>query len=667
MKFDLVSDFTLCGDQPKAVDALVKNIKQGSKAQVLLGVTGSGKTFSIANVIKRVNRPALILAHNKTLAGQLFQDFKRFFPNNAVEYFVSYYDYYQPEAYIARSDTYIEKSMLINKEIDKMRLSATRSLIERRDVIIVASVSCIYGLGSPEYYAAMVLVLQITSRKHRREEILIHLLHMQYTRCDGDFISGTFRVQGNTLEIFPSYEDTICVCIEFGEEDSIEALYLVDSLTGKRQERINEINIYPGSHHVTPPEVRLKAIDSIRQELKERMAFYESVGDFVARERLFQRTTYDVEMIKEVGFCKGIENYSRHFSQAPPGAPPSCLLNYFPDDYLLIIDESHQTLPQMKAMYNGDRARKQTLVDFGFRLPSAFDNRPLKFEEAFKFFHQTIYVSATPAPWEEEQAGGKIVEQLMRPTGIPDPEIETRPSTGQIDDLIEEIRKHTRERNSRVLVTVLTKKLAEEVTLYLSNIGVKTCYIHSDVDTIERMNILKDLRIGVYDVLVGINLLREGIDLPEVTLVAILDGDKEGFLRSTTALIQTAGRAARNSEGKVIVYADKMTRSLEAAISETSRRRGLQHTYNQLHGITPKTVIKALAEGLYAEKKEPTASPEQETIADIVLLPELEFFKRKKRYERLMKKAVKEYDFDEAARYRDLIFRYRDAELQRSS
>jgi excinuclease ABC subunit B len=570
MEFKLKSDFLPCGDQPQAIEKLVAGINAGQKSQVLLGITGSGKTFTMANVVERVQRPTLVIAHNKTLAAQLYQEFKSFFPDNAIEYFVSYYDYYQPEAYIARTDTYIEKDMAINDKIDKMRLSATRSLLERSDVLIVASVSCIYGLGSPEYYREMNLILT-RGEKRRRDEVLLHLVEMQYKRNDMDFARATFRVRGDVLEIFPAYEEDLALRVEFFD-DEIERLSEIDPLTGKVKRRIESATIYPSSHHVTPEEVRLHAITTIRQELQERTEYFENEKMYVEHQRIKQRTMYDLEMLKEVGTCKGIENYSRHFSKRSAGDPPPCLIDYFPSDFLLIIDESHQTIPQMHAMCNGDRARKQSLVDFGFRLPSAYDNRPLKFEESYKRFHQVVYVSATPSPWEITEAGGEVIEQVIRPTGLLDPEIEIRPAEGQVDDCLGEIREHV-QKGGRVLVTVLTKRLAEELAKYFAELDVKVKYLHSDIDTIERIQIIRDLRTGVFDVLIGINLLREGLDMPEVSLVAILDADKEGFLRSQTALTQTCGRAARNVNGRVIMYADKMTESIRRTIEVTNARR----------------------------------------------------------------------------------------------
>ncbi|WP_075882948.1 excinuclease ABC subunit UvrB [Candidatus Protochlamydia sp. W-9] len=664
--FQLHTEFEPCGDQPEAINQLVASILQNKRSQVLLGITGSGKTFTMANVIAKVQRPTLILAHNKTLAAQLYQEFKTFFPHNAVEYFVSYYDYYQPEAYVPRTDTYIEKDMSINDKIDKMRLSATRSLLERSDVIIVSSVSCIYGLGSPEYYRGMNLTLS-QGQMRRRDDILLHLVEMQYKRNDFEFIRSTFRVRGDVLDIFPAYEEDLAIRVEmFGDE--IEQISEIDPLTGKVKRRIASITIYPSSHHVTPEEIRLKAMETIRAELDERRQFYETEKKYLELERIQQRTMYDLEMLKEVGTCKGIENYSRHFSMRQPGAPPPCLLDYFPSDYLLVIDESHQTLPQVHAMFNGDRARKQTLVDFGFRLPSAFDNRPLRFEEVYGRIHQVVYVSATPGAWEVQEAGGEIVEQLIRPTGLLDPIIEIRPASGQVDDCLAEIRSHV-SKGGRVLLTTLTKKLSEELTTYLNDLNVKAKYLHSDIDTIERVQIIRDLRLGVFDVLVGINLLREGLDIPEVSLVAILDADKEGFLRSETSLIQTCGRAARNAEGRVIMYADKITKSIKRTLEITESRRVLQMLYNEQHGITPRTVkreISVLMESEEDQVTHPTKLEEEifkaaEEVHHYLTLDEVRL--KIKECEKEMKKAAKEFRFEEAADWRDQMRRYQQIEL----
>ncbi|MFC2049284.1 excinuclease ABC subunit UvrB [Chlamydiota bacterium] len=658
MEFKLKTAFQPTGDQPKAIEKLSEGILAGKKAQVLLGITGSGKTFTMANVIQRVQKPTLILAHNKTLAAQLYQEFKSFFPDNAVEYFVSYYDYYQPEAYIARTDTYIEKDLAINDEIDKMRLSATRSLIERSDVIIVASVSCIYGLGSPEHYSKMVLTFKMRENM-RRDEMLLHLVEMHYKRNDYDFSRGIFRVRGDVLEVYPAYEQDLAYRIEFFG-DEIERISSIDPLTGRVKERLESFTLYPGSHFVTPEEVRNSAMISINQELQERVAVFEHENKLLERERILQRTLYDLEMIKEIGFCKGIENYSRHFSGRSPGEAPPTLIDYFPRDFLFVIDESHQTIPQLHAMYNGDRSRKQALVDFGFRLPSAYDNRPLRFEETYKRMEQVVFVSATPGKWEVAESAGEMVEQIIRPTGLLDPQIEVRPATGQVDDVLEEIRSHT-EKGGRVLVTTLTKRLSEDLTQYLLDLGVKAKYLHSDIDTLERVQILRDLRLGTFDVLVGINLLREGLDLPEVSLVAILDADKEGFLRSETALVQTCGRAARNSEGRVIMYADKQTNAIQNTLAITEKRRRIQIAYNQKHNIIPKTIKRDLGVEMGAPKEEPLQTLHEKQ-HEYLTQKDLEL--KIKEYERLMKQAAKEYRFEDAARYRDLMHTYSSMELR---
>ncbi len=658
-KFHLKTSFDPKGDQTTAIPRLVEGIEIGKKSQVLLGVTGSGKTYTIAQVISRVQRPALILAHNKTLAAQLYQEFKSFFPDNAVEYFVSYYDYYQPEAYIPRTDTYIEKDLAINDQIDRLRLSATRSLIERSDVIIVASVSCIYGLGLPEYYKQMQLRITL-GETLRRDEILLHLVEMHYKRNDMELSRGVFRARGDVLEVMPAYEEKIAYRIEFFG-DEIERISVIDPLTGKVQKREDAITIFPGSHHVTPEDVRFKAVETIKDELKERAAFYEKEKRWVEKQRIEQRTSYDLEMIREIGFCKGIENYSRHFSGRMPGDPPPCLLDYFPQDFLFFIDESHQTLPQLHAMYNGDRARKETLIDYGFRLPSAFDNRPLKFEEVYRRIHQVVYVSATPGRWEVQEAGGDVVEQIIRPTGLLDPIIDIRPATNQVDDVLEEIRQTT-EKGAKVLVTVLTKKLAEDLTKYLTDIGVKAKYLHSDIDTLERVQIINDLRKGLFDVLVGINLLREGLDIPEVALVAILDADKEGFLRSETSLVQTCGRAARNVEGRVIMYADKMTDSIKKTLDITKNRRELQDTYNKAHGITPRSVRREINQSLmetFGEVPEPKKAKEDH----VEYLTAREVAEKIEECEEEMKKAAKELRFEDAARLRDEMMRYQKLQL----
>jgi len=656
--FKLKADYQPAGDQPQAIDQLVSGIQSGKKSQVLLGITGSGKTFTMASVIQQASKPALILAHNKTLAAQLYQEFKGFFPDNAVEYFVSYYDYYQPEAYIARTDTYIEKDLAINDRIEKMRLSATRSLIERPDVIIVSSVSCIYGLGTPEYYSQMVLNLAV-KQQVRRDDVLLHLIELHYERSDYDLMRATFRARGDVLEIVPAYEDDIAYRIEFFG-DEVERISEIDPITGKVRQRLDKVSIFPGSHFVTPENVRFQAIDTIRQELADRIAYFQTENRLIEAQRIKERTNYDLEMMREIGYCKGVENYSRHFSQRPPGAAPPCLIDYFPDDFLFFIDESHQTLPQLHAMYNGDRSRKQTLIEFGFRLPSAFDNRPLKFEETYTKMKQVIYVSATPGQWEVEQSEGDIVQQIIRPTGLLDPEIEVRPAQGQVDDCLEEIRKET-ERGGRILVTTLTKKLSEDLSKYLNEIGVKAKYLHSDIDTLERMQILKSLRLGEFDVLVGINLLREGLDLPEVSLVVILDADKEGFLRSETALIQTCGRAARNIRGRVILYADKETKAIQNTITITKDRRIHQQNYNEEHNITPKSTKRgdvASLEETFGFAEEPSVPTGKKVHLDI---PNLE--SRIKECEVEMRKAAKELRFEDAARARDLMRYYQNLEL----
>lgn len=654
--FQLVSEYEPKGDQPEAIERLSRGVERGRKAQVLLGVTGSGKTFTMAHVIAKTNQPALILAHNKTLAAQLYQEFKAFFPHNAVEYFVSYYDYYQPEAYIARTDTYIEKDLSINDRIDRMRLSATRALMERQDVIIVASVSCIYGLGLPEYYRGMILTFEV-GQERRRDEILIHLVEMQYERSDYDLRRATFRVRGDVLEVFPAYEEDLALRIEFFG-DELERISEIDPLTGRALRTLKEVTIYPSSHHVTPEEVRLDAMITIREELKHRAAHFQSENQLIESQRIGERTRYDLEMIKEVGFCKGIENYSRHFSKRGAGDPPPCLLDYFPKEYLLFVDESHQTVPQLHAMYNGDRARKKSLVEFGFRLPSAYDNRPLKFEEVYERIHQAIYVSATPGDWEVAEAEGEVVEQIIRPTGLIDPLIEVREASTQVDDCLEEIRSHT-EQGGRVLVTTLTKRLAEELTKYLTDLQVKAKYLHSDVDTLERMQIINDLRRGNFDVLVGINLLREGLDIPEVSLVAILDADKEGFLRSTTALIQTCGRAARNLDGRVIMYADKMTRSIQATLDETNRRRVIQSTYNEEHDITPRSVRREIVP--ISEEVSPQIPKKKKKRVETLSLDVIR--KKITTLEKEMKQAAKELRFEDAAGLRDEMHRYQDMEI----
>jgi len=655
--FKLKSDFLPAGDQTAAINQLIDGIHSHKKNQVLLGITGSGKTFTMANVIAKLEKPTLILAHNKTLAAQLFQEFKSFFPDNAVEYFVSYYDYYQPEAYIARTDTYIEKDLAINDRIEKMRLSATRSLIERKDVLIVSSVSCIYGLGTPEYYSQMMLSLE-QKQQVRRDDVLLHLVELHYKRSDYELARATFRARGDVLEIVPAYEDDLAYRIEFFG-DEIERLSEIDPLTGKVRKRLDKITIYPGSHHVTPEHIRFTAMDSIRKELQERIAYFEKENRLVEAQRIKERTRYDLEMIREIGFCKGIENYSRHFSRRQPGDPPPCLLDYFPKDFLMIIDESHQTLPQLHAMYNGDRSRKNALIEFGFRLPSAFDNRPLKFEETHAHFHQVIYVSATPGPWEIQEAEGEIIKQIIRPTGLLDPAIEVRPATGQVDDCLEEIRIET-EKGGRILVTTLTKKLSEDLSKYLNDIGVKAKYLHSDIETLERIQILNALRLSEFDVLVGINLLREGLDLPEVSLVVILDADKEGFLRSETALIQTCGRAARNIKGRVILYADKQTKAIQNTIAITQERREIQEAYNQENNIIPRSTKREQSISLENAFGIANAPP---VLLKAPLIDTQNIEAKIKECEASMRKASKELRFEDAAQARDLMRYYQKLEM----
>ena len=595
--FKLHSDYKPTGDQPKAIEYLSNGIKEGKKFQTLLGVTGSGKTFTMANIIQQVQKPTLVLAHNKTLAGQLYSEFKEFFPSNNVEYFVSYYDYYQPEAYIASSDTYIEKDASINDEIDKLRHSATAALFETRDVIIVASVSCIYGLGDPIDYEHMIVSLRPGMQKERNE-IMKKLVTMQYGRNELDFKRGTFRAKGDILEIYPSDESESAIRVEFWG-DEIEKISEINPLTGKVIAVRNHVMIFPNSHYVTTSDKMEKAIVTIEEELQERVKYFKDNGKLIEAQRIEERTNFDIEMMKETGFCQGIENYSRHISGRKPGSSPFTLFDYFPKDFLLLIDESHATIPQVRAMYNGDRARKESLVKYGFRLPSAFDNRPLKFNEFEERINQVVFVSATPAEYEKEHSKENVVEQIIRPTGLLDPKIEVKPVENQIDDLIEQIRERV-EKSERVLVTTLTKKMAEDLTAYLAGIDIRVRYMHSDIKALERMEIIRSLRLGEFDVLVGINLLREGLDIPEVSLVAILDADKEGFLRSERSLIQTIGRAARNTEGKVIMYADELTDSMEKAISETNRRRRIQEEYNKEHGITPKTIQKSVRDSIKA-------------------------------------------------------------------
>lgn len=657
-RFKLSTSFKPKGDQPQAIEKLIQGIEENKTSQILLGITGSGKTFTMANVIEKVNRPTLILAHNKTLAAQLYGEFKNFFPDNAVEYFVSYYDYYQPEAYIARSDTYIEKDMAINDRIDRLRLSATRSLLERRDVIIVASVSCIYGLGVPEYYAEMNIRLE-RGQEVERDAFLLSLVEIHYKRNDYDFKRGTFRIRGENIEIFPAYEEDIALRIEFfGEE--IEQISMIDPLTGNVLKQENQVVIFPASHFVTPENVRHAAIENIKLELSHRLDEFKREEKLLEIERIHQRTNYDIELIREIGFCKGIENYSRHFSNRKAGQPPPCLLDYFPEDFLLFIDESHQTVPQVRAMYNGDKARKQSLIDFGFRLPSAYDNRPLKFEEFYDKIGQRVFVSATPGDWELQECAGEVVQQIIRPTGLLDPEIEVRPAKNQVDDSLEEIRKEV-EKEGRVLVTTLTKRLAEDLTKYLVELGVKAKYLHSDIDTLERIQLIQDLRAKKYDVLVGINLLREGLDIPEVTLVAILDADKEGFLRSETSLLQTCGRAARNSEGRVIMYADKKTGSIRRTLEITQKRRERQMAHNKAHGIVPKTVKKQISNAFPEELD----SIKSQTSHNGHLNAE-DIRRSIQKIEKEMRKKANELDFEAAAKLRDEMKRLQKIEISLS-
>lgn len=617
--FKLHSEYKPTGDQPQAIEYLSNGIKEGKKFQTLLGVTGSGKTFTMANIIQQVQKPTLVLAHNKTLAGQLYSEFKEFFPENNVEYFVSYYDYYQPEAYIASSDTYIEKDASINDEIDKLRHSATAALFETRDVIIVASVSCIYGLGDPIDYEHMIVSLRPGMQKERND-IMKRLITMQYSRNELDFKRGTFRAKGDILEIYPSDESESAIRVEFWG-DEIEKISEINPLTGKVIATRNHVMIFPNSHYVTTADKMERAIGTIEEELQERIKYFKDNGKLIEAQRIEERTNFDIEMMKETGFCQGIENYSRHISGREPGSAPFTLFDYFPKDFLLLIDESHATIPQVRAMYNGDRARKESLVKYGFRLPSAFDNRPLKFNEFEQRINQVIFVSATPAAYELEHSKGNVVEQIIRPTGLLDPKIEVKPVENQIDDLIEEIRERV-QKNERVLVTTLTKKMAEDLTAYLAGLDIKVRYMHSDIKALERMEIIRSLRLGEFDVLVGINLLREGLDIPEVSLVAILDADKEGFLRSERSLIQTIGRAARNTDGKVIMYADELTESMEKAISETNRRRKIQEQYNKEHGITPKTIQKSVRDSIKASIIEEAETKynisKDESIEDII-------------------------------------------------
>lgn len=650
-KFELVSKYKPAGDQPKAIKEIVEKVRAGQRHQTLLGATGTGKTFTISNVIHEINRPTLVIAHNKTLAGQLYSEFKEFFPNNAVEYFVSFYDYYQPEAYVPSTDTFIEKDASINDEIDKLRHSATSALFERNDVLIVASVSCIYGLGSPEEYSSQMISLRVGMEKDR-DQLLRELVDIQYARNDIDFKRGTFRVRGDSVEIIPASREEHCLRIEFFG-DEIDRIREVDALTGEIIGDREQAAIFPASHFVTRDEKLQKAIKNIEKELEERLKELRDQGKLLEAQRLEQRTNYDLEMMREMGFCSGIENYSRHLSLREPGSTPYTLFDFFPDDFLVVIDESHVTLPQIRGMYNGDRARKQVLVDHGFRLPSALDNRPLRFEEFEQKVNQIIYVSATPGPYELEHAPD-VTEQIIRPTGLLDPEVEVRPIEGQIDDLIEEINKRI-EKDERVLITTLTKRMAEDLTDYLKDAGIKVAYLHSEIKTLERIEIIRDLRIRKYDVLVGINLLREGLDIPEVSLVAILDADKEGFLRSERSLIQTMGRAARNANGKVIMYADRITESMQKAIDETRRRREKQIAYNEKHGITPTTIKKEIHDVISATVVAEDSEEYESTAEAISNLPDDEQAKVIEQMEKEMKEAAKALDFERAAELRDII------------
>lgn len=648
-KFEVVSPYQPSGDQPEAIDALAEGIENGLKEQVLLGVTGSGKTYTMAKVIEKVQRPTLVLAHNKTLAAQLCAEFKEFFPNNAVEYFVSYYDYYQPEAYVPSSDTYIAKDSSVNEEIDKLRLSATAALIERRDVIVIASVSCIYGLGEPENFEQMMVSLRPGMEKDR-DEVLRQLIDIQYDRNDMDFKRGTFRVRGDTVEVVPADRGDTAIRVEFFG-DEIDRISEIDMLTGEIKNTLNHIAIFPASHYVVPKERMEKAIKNIEIELEEQVKYFKSEGKLLEAQRIAERTNFDIEMMRETGFCSGIENYSRHLAGLAPGQPPNTLMDYFPDDFIIMIDESHKTVPQIGGMYHGDQSRKRTLVEYGFRLPSALDNRPLSFEEFENKIDQVMFVSATPGKYEEEHELLRA-EQVIRPTGLLDPEVEVRPVEGQIDDLIGEVNKEIANKH-KILITTLTKRMAEDLTDYMRELGIRVRYLHSDIDTLERTEIVRDMRLDVFDVLVGINLLREGLDIPEITLVAILDADKEGFLRSETSLIQTIGRAARNAEGHVIMYADTITDSMRAALDETQRRREVQMAYNEEHGITPKTIQKAVRDLISVSRK--VAASELQMEKDPESMSEKELEKLIKELEKQMKKAAADLNFEAAAELRDKL------------
>ena len=648
-KFILHSEYKPTGDQPQAIEALVKGFKEGNQCQTLLGVTGSGKTFTMANVIEQLNKPTLIIAHNKTLAAQLYGEFKEFFPENAVEYFVSYYDYYQPEAYVPSSDTYIAKDSSVNDEIDKLRLSATASLIERRDVIIISSVSCIYGLGEPENFEKMMVSLRPGMEKDR-DEVLRQLIDIQYDRNEMDFKRGTFRVHGDVVEVIPANEADMAVRIEFFG-DEIDRITKVDVLTGEIKSELSHVAIFPASHYVVGKEDLERAVKAIEEELEEQIKYFKSEGKLLEAQRISERTNFDIEMMRETGFCSGIENYSRHLTGSEAGQPPRTLLDYFPDDFIMMIDESHKTVPQVGGMYHGDQSRKHTLVDYGFRLPSALDNRPLSFDEFEKKIDQVLFVSATPGPYEAEHELLRA-EQVIRPTGLLDPEVEVRPVEGQIDDLIGEVNKEVAKKN-KILITTLTKRMAEDLTDYMRELGIRVRYLHSDIDTLERTEIVRDMRLDVFDVLVGINLLREGLDIPEITLVAVLDADKEGFLRSETSLIQTIGRAARNAEGHVIMYADVMTDSMKQAIEETERRRKVQMAYNEAHGITPQTIKKSVRDLIAVSKK--VAAEEVRMEKDPESMSEKELEKLAKELTKQMKKAAAELNFEAAAELRDKL------------